>query len=57
MAMYFMELCLGEAGAVGVEPALLSVAALCLAQGVLGEGGTAGSQPLPEGPLQLHTYR
>ncbi|XP_077174832.1 cyclin-P isoform X2 [Paroedura picta] len=47
MAMYFMELSLMEADAVGVEPARLSMAALRLAQRVLGEGDPAGSQ-LPQ---------
>ncbi|XP_015263140.1 PREDICTED: cyclin N-terminal domain-containing protein 2 [Gekko japonicus] len=53
MAMYFMELSLMEADAVGVEPALLAVAALCLAQRVLGEGG---SRSLQGDPPKLHMY-
>ncbi|KAL8220026.1 UNVERIFIED_CONTAM: hypothetical protein K2H54_037824 [Gekko kuhli] len=57
MAMYFMELSLMEADAVGVEPALLAVAALCLAQRVLGEGSTAGARSLQEESPKLHMYR
>nr|XP_056702301.1 cyclin-P [Euleptes europaea] len=56
LAMYFMELSLMEADTVGVEPARLSIAALCLAQRVLGEGCPVGSQTPQEDSPKLHTY-